>query len=587
MAKPKCVLLGLACFASSASALRAQATLRLSVASNSGDSNGGSCLDGGPVLSGSGALVAFDSLASNLVALADNNQAFDVFVRDTLSGTTERVSVSSSGVLGDADSYRPSISLDGRFVAFESYATNLGGTPLPGASDVYVRDRLLGVTHKLSSSASGGAANGMSGNVRLSGDGLYAAFESDATNLGPTDLNGEFDIYVHEHASGLRTLASLSNGGAQANRGCYDPDISEGGRFVVFISRASNLVLNDTNDPPNAPDDGGDVFLRDRVAQTTVRVSVSSSGQQATDVSGSPTLSADGRFVAFASRAWNLVPGDSNGKSDVFVHDAVLGTTRRVSVSSLGTQANQHCDCGDISADGRFVAFYSSTRTLVPGDLNAVSDIFVFDQLSGQIALVSTPDAGGQSNEASYCPTLSADGRFVGFASYADNLVAGDGNGDADAFLRDRGLDYVGTFCTAGTTTNGCTASIQGSGTPSASGSSSFVIQASALEGQRQGLLFYGLDDGAFTPLPWGTSSSFLCVKPPTQRTSAQSTGGSANACNGSFAVDWNAFVASNPGALGVPFSAGQHVFVQAWFRDPPSPKTTHLSDALEFVLRP
>jgi hypothetical protein len=181
---------------------------------------------------------------------------------------------------------------------------------------------------------------------------------------------------------------------------------------------------------------------------------------------------------------------------------------------------------------------------------------------------------------------VSADGRFIAFAGPATNLVPGDTNASWDVFLRDLG-PVTSVFCSAGTTTNGCAASISGVGTPSASSGSGFTIAVAAVEGQKQGIVFYGVDNSGFAPLPWGTSSSFLCVKQPTQRTPPQSSGGALNACNGAIALDWNAFVAANPSALGQPFTAGQHVFAQAWFRDPPSPKTTHLSNALEFVVQP
>lgn len=143
------------------------------------------------------------------------------------------------------------------------------------------------------------------------------------------------------------------------------------------------------------------------------------------------------------------------------------------------------------------------------------------------------------------------------------------------------------TYCTSGTTTNGCTATIGFSGIPSASGASAFSLSVSGVEGQKQGLFFYGLDNSGFIPLAWGANSSFLCVKAPTQRTTSQTSGGTAGVCNGALALDWNAFVASNPGALGVPFSAGQSVYAQSWFRDPPTPKTTNMSNAIQFTLAP
>jgi hypothetical protein len=162
-----------------------------------------------------------------------------------------------------------------------------------------------------------------------------------------------------------------------------------------------------------------------------------------------------------------------------------------------------------------------------------------------------------------------------------------DFNLDTLAF-NDAGPTVV-AYCTAGTTSNGCVPAISGAGTASASAGSGFTISVANVEGQRAGLIFYGLDNSNWSPLPWlsGSSTSFLCVKPPTQRTPPQNSGGTAASCNGSLAVDWNAFRAANPGALGAPFQGGETVFAQAWFRDPPAPKTTNLSDGLQFTVQP
>jgi hypothetical protein len=148
-------------------------------------------------------------------------------------------------------------------------------------------------------------------------------------------------------------------------------------------------------------------------------------------------------------------------------------------------------------------------------------------------------------------------------------------------------LQTTSVFCTAGTTSNGCQASISGTGSASATAASGFTIAVANSEGQRLGLIFYGVDNAGFTPLPWGASSSFLCVKPPTQRTPVQNSGGLNAACNGGYAIDWNSFRTANPGSLGAPFSSGDVVYAQAWFRDPPSPKATMLSDGLLFVVAP
>jgi hypothetical protein len=141
-------------------------------------------------------------------------------------------------------------------------------------------------------------------------------------------------------------------------------------------------------------------------------------------------------------------------------------------------------------------------------------------------------------------------------------------------------------YCTAGTTTNGCTASISANANPSVAASSSCLIDITGVEGQKSGIIFYGL---SALPQPWCTvgGSSFLCVKSPTFRSGAQLTGGTAGACDGTLSLDWNAFQAANPGSLGSPFSVGDKVFVQGWFRDPPACKSTSLSDALEMTYVP
>jgi hypothetical protein len=147
------------------------------------------------------------------------------------------------------------------------------------------------------------------------------------------------------------------------------------------------------------------------------------------------------------------------------------------------------------------------------------------------------------------------------------------------------GCGTLANYCTSGTTSSGCLAQIQGNGVPSISASSGFTLDVVNMQGASQGLIFYGISGR--TAAPWGTSSSFVCVKSPTQRTGPQNGGGSVGACDGALHLDWNNYIANNPGALGAPFSIGQLVQAQGWFRDPPSPKSTMLSDALEFAVCP
>ena len=224
--------------------------------------------------------------------------------------------------------------------------------------------------------------------------------------------------------SDVTERASLDSTGALANainieRFC--PTLAADGRFVAFGSDATNLVTGDTNAV-------SDAFVYDRVTGTTERVSVSSAGAEANGTSFAPAISADGRFVAFPSEATNLVPGDTNGVTDVFVRDRLTGTTERVSVSSAGAEANGTSFAPAISADGRFVAFPSEATNLVPGDTNGATDVFVRDRLTATTDRVSVDSAGAQANDRSDFPAISADGSVVAFVSTATNLVPDDTN---------------------------------------------------------------------------------------------------------------------------------------------------------------
>jgi Tol biopolymer transport system component len=400
-------------------------TLRVSVDTSGAQGDGESS---GASISGNGRVVAFQSQATNLVP-GDTNGRADVFVRDLKTGTTAHVSVDSSGAPGDGESTGPSISGNGRFVAFHSTATNL----VPGDSsdfgDVFVHDLRTGTTTRVSVDPSGGEADGDSSDPSISGNGRVIAFESDATNLVPGDTEGRLDVFVHDRKTGTTTRVSVDSLGAEADGESSDPSISTSGRFVVFGSRATNLVPGDTND-------ADDVFVHDLRTGATTRVSVGSAGQQADDGSRSPSISGNGRFVAFRSSATNLVPGDTNGVDDVFVHDLRTGTTTRVSVDSSGAQADEDSVDPSISANGRFVAFSSIASDLVPGDTNGEDDLFVHDGRTGTTTRASVDSTGGQADSGSFDPSISGNGRSVAFRSSATNLVPGDTNDEVDVFVR-------------------------------------------------------------------------------------------------------------------------------------------------------
>jgi flagellin-like hook-associated protein FlgL len=344
-----------------------------------------------------------------------------------------RVSVDSVGTQGNGDSstFSPaSLSADGRFVVFQSDATNLVAGDTNAASDIFVHDRLTGQTTRVSVDSSGTQASGGSSfDPAISADGRYVVFESSATNLVAGDTNARSDIFVHDRLTSQTTRVSVDSSGTQANGESDLGSVSADGRYVAFYSSASNLVAGDTNAAL-------DVFVHDRQTGQTTRVSVDSSGIQATGGdSDDPTISADGRYVTFESDATNLVAGDTNAATDVFVHDRQTGQTTRVSVDSSSTQGNDRSFDAAISADGRYVAFESDATNLVAGDTNAAKDLFLRDLHTGQTIRISVNSSGTQGNGSNDGAAISADGRYVTFYSSASNLVNGDTNGVKDVFV--------------------------------------------------------------------------------------------------------------------------------------------------------
>ena len=409
-----------------AAGANAQGTERVSVNSSGGQAKDLSAL---PSLSSDGRLAAFTSGASNLVP-GDNNGHGDVFVHDRNTGTTEIVSLNPSGAPGDNDSSGPSLSSTGQFVAFWSAADDLVSGDTNGAYDAFVRDRFTGITERVSVSTAGVQGNDASVWPVISADGRFVAFESGASNLVAGDSNGKFDVFVHDRSTGTTERVSISTSGAQANQECRRAAISSDGRFVAFQTNANNLVAGDTNG-------SYDVFVRDRQNGTTERVSIDSSGTQGNNDSLAAAISADGSLVAFHSYATNLVAGDTNGTYDIFVHDRTSGATERVSLGENGAEANSYSQYPSLSADGRFVAFMSLASNLVSGDTNFLEDIFVRDRVAGLTVRASVDSAGTEANGKSGTAALAGDGSAVGFESEATNLVAHDTNGFRDVFAHD------------------------------------------------------------------------------------------------------------------------------------------------------
>src|SRR5258705_649250 len=271
------------------------------------------------------------------------------------------------------------------------------------------------VTQRVSVSSGGVQGNSDSAIPVISADGRYVAFASWATNLAPGNFNGELEAFVRDRQLGMTELVSMSTGGIAANDQCFDQSISADGRYVAFSSYGSNLVPGDTGGH-------GDVFVRDRRSGTTERVSVDSGGVQGNQSSWSPSISADGRFVAFMSAASNFAAGDQwNGLPDAFVHDRQTGVTECVSVVSHGGQLrdDRWYLQASISADGRYVVFTTYQNNLVSGDTDGYRDLFPRHRHTGTPDCVSVGPNGAQFERTSWIPSISADGRYVAFASLA------------------------------------------------------------------------------------------------------------------------------------------------------------------------
>ncbi len=405
-------------------------TSRVSVASDGTQANNSSF---NASISADGRYVAFQSQASNLVPV-DTNGTDDVFVHDRETGQTSRVSLSSDGTEGNDASGFPSISADGRYIAFGSFASNLVPNDTNGAYDVFVHDRETGQTSRVSVASDGTQEEGISWPwaPSISADARHVAFMSGAVNLVPDDTNDNWDIFVHDRQTGQTSRVSVASDGTQGNNESRLPAISADGRYVAFSSSASNLV-------PGTFEGTNDVFVHDRETGQTSLISISFNGIQGMVSAQSVSISADGRYVTYASRTSGLIPGDTNNDFDVFVFDRETWETSRVSVASDGMQGNGGSLSAFISADGRYVLFQSGASNLVPGDSNGLEDVFVHDRVTGQTSRISVASDGTQGNSPSSHPSISANGRYVVFASDASNLVPNDTNEATDIFVHYRG----------------------------------------------------------------------------------------------------------------------------------------------------
>jgi Tol biopolymer transport system component len=409
----------------------AQVTRRISFGVGGVQANGDS---DGVSITPDGRYILFSSQATNLIP-GDTNGVGDVFVLDLQTGTMERVNVATGGAEagggGGAD-----ITPDGRFVLITSYAGDLVDGDTNSRLDAFVHDRWSGTTERVSIASDGTQGNDHSFGEGISDDGRFVVFDGWGTNLVPGDTNAVWDIFVRDRLNGTTERVSVDSNGVEGNDFSNGCAISPDGRYVAFVSLASNLVPGDTNRVR-------DVFLHDRQTGTTVRESVDPNGGEADgECYDSACFSVDGRILMFTSIASNLVPGGTNGMENVFLRDLQLNQTEVASLAWDGSYGNGHSFPSAISSDGRFVTFSSRATNLVSGDTNGCMDLFVRDRQSGTTERASVSSGGAQGNADPYGYSVFGgavpdDGGFTVFSSRASNMVPGDTNAATDLFLRD------------------------------------------------------------------------------------------------------------------------------------------------------
>ncbi|MGI5458202.1 TolB family protein [Streptomyces sp. CA-249302] len=390
-------------------------TFRASTSTGGHEADGASST---PSISANGRYVAFVSSADNLVK-GDRNGVADVFVKDLRTGRTERV---AAGPAAD-----PQLSADGRYVVLATKAA-LTRDDDNGLDDIYLVDRRTHHTQRISHGhAVTTPTFALNYEPTISANGRYVAYSTAAPDAAPGDTNGRDDVIVHDRRTGKDELVAYATDGTLGDSDSFLTSFSADGRYVAFTTAAQLDPAHDWTHATN-------VYVRDRVAGTTEQVSIPARFVYKSSSWG-PSMSADARYVAFSSNVDSLVPGDTNKTGDAFLFDRRLKTTQRVSTAADGTQADGPSGGVSLTADGSRVAFVSSADNLVPGDTNGVADVFLKDLRTGAVERISLAADGAQSDGPAGPVSLSAGGRAA-FTSTATNLVPGDSNGVADIFVR-------------------------------------------------------------------------------------------------------------------------------------------------------
>lgn len=421
---------------------------RVGVASDGAQPGSGNTL--ATDVSSDGRYVVFTSDAENLVA-NDTNSSADVFLRDTRTGTTERVSLGSTGNQGDLGGYGGLVSTDGRYVAFTSDSTNLiGTTDTNDSTDVFLRDRQANTTVRISTRNAGGQSDGGSYLQSMTPDANQIVFDSDATNLyGITDQNFSVDVYVRDRVANSTRRVSVATNGTEGDLDSYGGSISDDGRYVAFVSDDSGTF---------DPDDSGvftDVFLRDRTLNTTTRLTALPGGDEADFDSNDVRISGNGKVVVFNSDASNLDLDDDGLSTDVYAK--VIGTDgfERISVAPPGSDdpnPDDYAFITDVSTNGRYVLFQSGASNLLADPTSSSSNSFVRDRTTGTTLLAGlttqqTEPAGADAQHSGSTPNaISGDGRYLVYSSSASDVLGpgNDANGAVeDVFMRSNPVPFI------------------------------------------------------------------------------------------------------------------------------------------------
>jgi Tol biopolymer transport system component len=423
-------------FAAASALAKGQDTVRISVDSKGAEGDDTSVSGRHSVaFDGKEMLIVFSSLATDLVA-SDKNGKQDIFLRDVTAGTTERIVLDVKGGEPDDDSSNPHITPDGRFVVFQSDATNLVNGDQNGKTDVFVLDRHSGTIERVSVDDKGGESDGRSSDGCISADGRYVVFTNDSDDFTGGDTNRSADVFLRDLAKGTTTCLSRNLSGATGDGSSRSPDISADGSTVAFSSRASDLVANDSNRTE-------DVFVYDLASGVVTRASVNEGGFELDDSSESPALSAEGDLITFVSAARNMNRDSSAGKFQVYVRDLATGQVWLASRALDGSAADGHCtnpilfDHDDGKGSRPYVAFWSFSTNL-PGAGVADADAYACDFKAGFVQCVSVDSDGIDHASGGNDPPLAAtaDGDAIVFSCLDSQLVSGDGNGKIDVFMR-------------------------------------------------------------------------------------------------------------------------------------------------------